>query len=576
MRTLKQASDSVLRKLDDEAERVWTRAEVGAYLQDGYDRMCRRTLAIFDMAMLEALPGNHTVKFEEEFMIGEDFPILARFNFSAEWEREFASASAEGPSNYSAPFEAAFAGSTELRQTVQIPEDLVSIDRVTHDWEVVFPESHRTVVGMGNEVYETERGDPYEYTVGQDGLFSLRRVPQPGVASEPETITGKFGLLRTEPSPPTLLVDLKECFRLNEASGVRFGVHGHTLQVRGTTDPPTAAGKVTANAVLFQGAVSDRLVEESQGPNGGFSPDFQGGDVDFTIGVWIYPTADALGYIVSKDDDTSSLSGEYHMAYRWTGMGPGVVSFFTSNIGSDARVNSAVNAAPINQWAWIVASYQASTNTLRLRVNNGIPVTAVASFDPVGTGAPLRLGQFGTLHATNDFAGRMNLYCFWRRLLTAAEEDTLWNSGAGLDYPFGVVLGDRWGILRSAGADFPSRGPWGPARRRRTDDDTTRLEYYRLGRALDQYEFEIPDRFVRYVEWWALQRAYSKDGPGEDTKLAEHYRARFELGVQRLSKRVSEAGRARTIMMGGGSRGRMPPPMGRPPSNYGPTRPFRL
>jgi len=554
MITLKQATDAVLRKLDDEDGTVWSRAEVAAYLQDGYDRLCRRTLAIFDMAMLEPLPGNHSGKFEEEFMIGEDFPILARSNFSAEWEREFASASAEGPSNYSAPFEAEFAGSTELRQTVPLPDDLVSIDRVTHNWEKLDPESHRTVVGMGNEVYETERGMPYEYTVGQDGLFSLRRVPQPGVVTEP-TIIGKFGLLRE------VTDDLAAWWTMEEATGSvrRDRVGGNDLEsVNGVTQEAgqfvDAAGFVSA---------SSRYLTLAQAGN--LAP----GDQSFTFVVWVY--LDDLSTDRRLLGKTGTAAGDYEYYLSYSVVQNRFAWFLKRESGAaSALVASAFGAPSTGVWYRIACGFDAVTRQAFIIVNTVEALaSAITSPPKVGTGA-FSVGR--TNFTGNEFyhSGRIDDVRLYHRRLTVADLAVLYDGAPSPDF-----IGDT-GILRSAADDFPARGPWGFPRRRRSDDDTTRLEYYRLGRPLDQYDFEIPDRFVRYVEWWGLHRAYSKDGPGEDGKLAEHYRARFELGVQRLGKRATETNRARVVMMGGGSRGRMPPPMGRPPSNYGPTRPFRL
>jgi hypothetical protein len=111
-----------------------------------------------------------------------------------------------------------------------------------------------------------------------------------------------------------------------------------------------------------------------------------------------------------------------------------------------------------------------------------------------------------------------------------------------------VIIGS-YGGMRSVPRHFNS-GQYGVIRRIVTDNYNTRVELFRLGEELDHAPFEIPDRFVKYVEWWALYRAYGTPGEGENTKLSDHYMSRYKNGVEMVKKRVNAVMRERSIAMG--------------------------
>ena len=80
---------------------------------------------------------------------------------------------------------------------------------------------------------------------------------------------------------------------------------------------------------------------------------------------------------------------------------------------------------------------------------------------------------------------------------------------------------------------------------------------------------------MKYCEWWALHRAYTQPGEGEDQKLAQHYKARFELGLSRLERRVKDVMKERAYGMGQRRQGQLDAYLERFPSDYGRKRPFR-
>ena len=111
--------------------------------------------------------------------------------------------------------------------------------------------------------------------------------------------------------------------------------------------------------------------------------------------------------------------------------------------------------------------------------------------------------------------------------------------------------------------------PFGIPRRLYSDTNNTRVEYFRLGKDLASDQIELPDRFVKYVEFYAQAKCLERDGPGQDLKLAAHFMERFLEGERRMALRIGENRRAVTGKIG--SSGRVPtkPALARLPWRYG-------
>lgn len=93
---------------------------------------------------------------------------------------------------------------------------------------------------------------------------------------------------------------------------------------------------------------------------------------------------------------------------------------------------------------------------------------------------------------------------------------------------------------------------------------TTCLEGKRREAALtaDGSLFEIPDWTVRFIVYYACERALRRFGPGQNVRLADHYKARYGAGIARILLRKEKVHRARTGIFGGRAsttRGGKPP-----------------
>jgi hypothetical protein len=138
-----------------------------------------------------------------------------------------------------------------------------------------------------------------------------------------------------------------------------------------------------------------------------------------------------------------------------------------------------------------------------------------------------------------------------------------------------TVYGTR-GILREREGSFPAGGRRGTPRRRHPVARNIVVEIARLGRNPAVWDFEIPQSFNKYVLFYAMAKALKRDGPGQDVKLASHYEDRFEVGVQRMLKRLARINSSRVGQFGTTSDARSFG-LGDPqlPYNYGANRPLR-
>lgn len=197
MITKEESISRLQRRLDDETEEVWTREQLGSFLQDGYDKLCRSAECIYDQIMYDTQPrtGNYTREFELEFM---DTPILARFTVTRPSDAEYTDGNAL-VSNHTNPDNANFMtedGHTPTtRTTVRLPPGVVSVDRVTHDWLRLDPEHDRYHRKTRSE-YQTLEGGVFSYQMDQDGWQTLRLVNVPVRVIPPDEISGVYGGIR--------------------------------------------------------------------------------------------------------------------------------------------------------------------------------------------------------------------------------------------------------------------------------------------------------------------------------------------------------------------------------------------
>ncbi len=129
-----------------------------------------------------------------------------------------------------------------------------------------------------------------------------------------------------------------------------------------------------------------------------------------------------------------------------------------------------------------------------------------------------------------------------------------------------TIIGAR-GVIRSMPYHFVS-GDRGIMRRAYKDTKNVRVEYSRRGNDLETNAFELPDRYVKYVELYAMSMAREREGAGQNKILAAHFLQRYQAGVERIQNRMLVALRERTHKMGGASSNSHWPDLAKYPYHY--------
>lgn len=149
------------------------------------------------------------------------------------------------------------------------------------------------------------------------------------------------------------------------------------------------------------------------------------------------------------------------------------------------------------------------------------------------------------------------------------DEDEIWGvlvqiTEIDSDTPIG-----QWGDFVQVAGEHAFGDPFGIIVGIYKEPNNMRMEYRRRGAELsEEQDFEIPERYQKYVRHYAEARALEREGPGQDLELASHYQARYEAGVQRMLKRKQAMQFQRKSVLGGGAP-RVTNPRVRLPWQYG-------
>lgn len=108
-----------------------------------------------------------------------------------------------------------------------------------------------------------------------------------------------------------------------------------------------------------------------------------------------------------------------------------------------------ITGIPINDgnWHFACATYDGAT-TVKYYVDNVLKGTQSATMNWLSNN--IRIGYLDNNDdpfPDQNFIGNVDEVGYWQRALSATEITTLYNSGAGLTYPFGVSTGTNAGLL---------------------------------------------------------------------------------------------------------------------------------
>ena len=113
------------------------------------------------------------------------------------------------------------------------------------------------------------------------------------------------------------------------------------------------------------------------------------------------------------------------------------------------------------------------------------------------------------------------------------------------------VSGGPFGLPRRVPHTWFTGGPFGFPKRWNPGLSNTRIDYTRRPQTSQAGRFEIQAWDVRYLRFRALWQALNRDGPGQNKKLAQHYRDRYDLGVAMIAARHANVREATNYIMGG-------------------------
>jgi len=553
---------NVLKRLDDypavSSEQVWTRAELELYLEEGYNAFARQTRCIFDMFYPENVPpaGNYVAKWERNYFATEMIAVGLLNYTGGYWERDYAEASDTGPINSTQPWEASYLSTTFGAALHPLPEDVVAVDRVTHDFHAMSPEFTRWFESNDRDFEETE-GTPQRFSLDRYGIGGMRVVPAGEADASTYSVIGTYGILRLL---DTVTDDIEGygdglyCYwKLDEPSGTRYAAVGdYDFTEYNSVTVSSTTGKVD-DAATFAGGANGPYLYKVGIPITG----------SFTLAAWANVSSGTF-YV---------LSGSHPLRLTITDAGVVSVSMWDPTSGNEQTATVTTGVSIADDWVFVVVRFDQTNFVMDMRFYGfgAYNATTHASTGDAWTNAFTTINLYlsytiATGPNWGTSAGSVDEIGLFRGYLTDNECDALYAA-------FGTWAGTgaigTYGSLREVEEHFPMGGQYGIPRRMYYDTDNTRVEYFRLGKSLDEYPFELPDRFVKYPEFYACAKALERDGPGQDLKLAGHFMERFGDGVRRMVLRLGESRRAVTGKIG--SAGRVPtkPALARLPWRYG-------
>lgn len=199
---------------------------------------------------------------------------------------------------------------------------------------------------------------------------------------------------------------------------------GRTLtNVNGAT---VEAGKV-GNATRFS-APSLQYLERASDSS------LQTGNYDWGLALWVnLDTGGGGGGIVTRDAGPSARE------FRLVNSGPSV-AVLTLLGGSFASVSAAITTG----WNFLLGWVDVAGATLNLKSNNGTTQSVALGTPNSPSTPPLRIGASAEVGSEAYFSGLVDAMVFFRPSVPIGPiidpiNTTLWNGGAGREYPFGSV-----------------------------------------------------------------------------------------------------------------------------------------
>lgn len=228
-----------------------------------------------------------------------------------------------------------------------------------------------------------------------------------------------------------LIDNLIAYWKLDETSGDRADSHGSNTLVDNNT-VGSATGKINSGADFETSANEFLSIIDNT--------DLSTGDIDFSMSVWVNIESNSTSgnsrYIIGKHGSSGNFSYGLHLNNQ---AGTIRFRFLISSNGTALAIVTANNlgAPSTATWYHIVAWHDSVNNLIGITVNDGTPNTSSHTTGCFDNTSPFNLGTINDT-ASNCFDGIIDEVGFWKKVLTPSEITQLYNSGAGLAYPFSV------------------------------------------------------------------------------------------------------------------------------------------
>lgn len=217
-----------------------------------------------------------------------------------------------------------------------------------------------------------------------------------------------------------LLTNLTWHYQMGEVSGTRAD---STAGARTLTDGNTVTsttGLVTPLAAQFTLANNENLSRVSDA--GIQAP------AAFTVAGWVKFDAIATNQVVVIKSDGTTAGSEFGISYISASQKVEIRIY--SGVASSQLLSTETIGA--STWTFLAAQWDDANNVQKIRVNGNAFATKVNSNTINNAAGSLLFGLSGGV--SNPFGGALNSWSFWSRILTTADIDAVWNSGAGLPY----------------------------------------------------------------------------------------------------------------------------------------------
>jgi hypothetical protein len=224
----------------------------------------------------------------------------------------------------------------------------------------------------------------------------------------------------------TLLTDLEAYWKLDETSGTRFDSTANNNDLTDNNTVGNTTGKI-GNAASFVAANNERLSLSNSTP-------LDPGSSDFSFAVWLKTTSIVVNNILGAY--TGSSAPGYALSMNTGGE---IYIYFSDGtnggffLGSGSGYGSGYNDG---NWHFVVVNFDRSGNLEIFADNVSIGSDSISTIGAVTPATAFSLGTRGSA-STGDYTGDLD-EVYWRigSILNSSDRAALWNSGAGLTYPF--------------------------------------------------------------------------------------------------------------------------------------------